>query len=298
MTEQELLEKMQYTTQELLEKMQYTTSCIDNESKETDYSFEKASAGIEIDLPWYVIHSNRTILNQWPTMHCVAYWTTEWVNEENYMLSVDKSYNPISLVNYIRQNLDRTIDQDWTLIENWPKWARKLWWIEVYTYCNTLYDLKRAIAFVWPIATGTNKINWLELKKDWYVAKLWSGWWHFINIVWYDDKKEWFIVENTWWKEWWDNGYYYIPYDIALDVLFNTKISMIVDSEKNTEYTKKLLNNLSNKKMEEIRNNIDLEKAKRAYDNKFWNWLNPREPMSRQEVMAVIQNVIDKYLIK
>jgi hypothetical protein len=51
MTEQELLEKMQYTTQELLEKMQYTTSCIDNESKETDYSFEKASAGIEIDLP-------------------------------------------------------------------------------------------------------------------------------------------------------------------------------------------------------------------------------------------------------
>jgi hypothetical protein len=46
---------------------------------------------------------------------------------------------------------------------------------------------------------------------------------------------------------------------------------MIVDSEKNTEYTKKLLNNLSNKKMEEIRNNIDLEKAKRAYDNKFWN---------------------------
>lgn len=45
---------------------------------------------------------------------------------------------------------------------------------------------------------------------------------------------------------------------------------------------------------EEIRNGIDLEGAKELYDEGVWNGLNPREPMSRQEVMAVLARLNNK----
>ena len=40
-----------------------------------------------------------------------------------------------------------------------------------------------------------------------------------------------------------------------------------------------------------IRNNIDLDAAKQMYDKWYWNGLNPRKPMSRQEVMTVLAKI-------
>lgn len=47
---------------------------------------------------------------------------------------------------------------------------------------------------------------------------------------------------------------------------------------------------------DDIRDNIDLEKAKEAMDNLFWNWLNPRKSASRQEVATMMQRIYEKLI--
>jgi hypothetical protein len=147
----------------------------------------------------------------------VAYWTTAWINEELNIVWSKWDKDPNILVKYIKNNLDSNIDKKWTIIENWSYWARKLWWIESYVFCKTIYDLQKALVLVWPVSSWTNKINWSKLVKNNFIAIPSSGWGHFINIVWYNTKlentiysidwkeyKDYFIVENTWWDTWWN----------------------------------------------------------------------------------------------
>jgi len=47
-----------------------------------------------------------------------------------------------------------------------------------------------------------------------------------------------------------------------------------------------------------IKDNIDLEKAKEAFELWIFNWLNPRQPASRQEVVVMIMNAIEKLVEK
>ena len=242
---------------DFLKSMQNTNTAYDSETKETDIQFEKVSAEVEIKLPDYILHNDWVIVNQGATMLCVAFWTTAWINEELNMLWNKWDKNPNVLAEYIRKNLDADIDKEWTLVENWPIWARKLGWSEAYTYCKTIYDLKKALVLAWPISTGTNKINWTNLRKNNFIAVPGSGWWHFVNIVWYNTKlenavysadwkeyKDYFIVENTWWDTWWNKGRYFIPFEFALEILFNTKISNIVNSKLNKDYASKILANI------------------------------------------------------
>jgi len=45
--------------------------------------------------------------------------------------------------------------------------------------------------------------------------------------------------------------------------------------------------------VDKIKDNIDIEKAKTAMDNGFWNGLNPRQPASRQEVATMIESMYE-----
>lgn len=40
---------------------------------------------------------------------------------------------------------------------------------------------------------------------------------HAVVIVGYDDSKQWWIVRNSWGESWGDKGYFYMPYQYALD---------------------------------------------------------------------------------
>lgn len=40
---------------------------------------------------------------------------------------------------------------------------------------------------------------------------------HAVEVVGYDDSKQWFIVRNSWGKKWGDKGYFYMPYAYLLD---------------------------------------------------------------------------------
>lgn len=52
---------------------------------------------------------------------------------------------------------------------------------------------------------------------------------------------------------------------------------------------------IKEKTMDEvIKSNIDLSGAKDMFDKWYWNGLNPRQPMSRQEVMVVLKRILDK----
>ena len=44
---------------------------------------------------------------------------------------------------------------------------------------------------------------------------------------------------------------------------------------------------------DEIKDNIDLDAAKEMFEKGYWNGLDPRKPMSRQEVMTVMKRILD-----
>lgn len=259
-----------------------------------------------------VLLSDWKVLNQWPTNWCVAVWTTDWVNNGASVIWLPANKEYKTLVDYIRSNLDDKIDERWTYIKNWPIWARKLWWIKWFSYIKTIDEIKKALTYWLSVETWTNSVSWSATRNNNYIAVLWNWWGHHMNICWYEENKtivwkDWreytwyFIIENSWWDRWWDSWYYYVPFEYAQKVFFITKISMIVDVDKNKEYAEKMLQKLEqeikNKNIkteaEIIRDNIDLEWAKAMYNLGYWNWLNPRDNMSRQEVMTVLYRVLE-----
>ena len=253
-------------------------TCRDTEvADERDIHFEEVWGSIEVELPEYVKMDNGNVLNQWATMLCVAFGTTEWVNESRNTLGFKWDKNPNTLAWYIRTNLDPNIDKDGTLIENWPKWARKLAWIEIYNQVNTIEEMKKCLYLGMCIAAGTNKLSWTATRKNNYIATLGKWGWHFINIVWYNtstDKtvvwvdgreyKDYFIIENTWGNKWGDNGYYYLPFEYALDVLFRTKKAMLIEEAANRKYAAELLANA--KKILEEKKVSPVEKKYEFFD--------------------------------
>ncbi len=250
-----------FNEEKFLEEMNNVTTALDSEATPSDIQFEEIAAWVEIDLPDYVLHNDWVILNQGPTNLCVAYWTTAWVNESLHMLWFKADKNPNTLTWYIEKNLDPEIRAKWTYVINWEKWARKLWWIEIYSFLKTIDDLKRSIALLGPVLSWTNKIDWSALRKNKFVAVPGNWGWHKINIIWYNtlienavysvdgrEYKDYFIVENTWGDKWGVKWRYYIPFEYAIEILFRTKVSIVINKELNRKYAAKILENIEKEK--------------------------------------------------
>lgn len=302
MTEQNLLEFDKY--------LDNNTTALDGELDDKAILFWDIAG--DVLLAESVLLTDNQVLNQWATKWCVAVGTTDGVNNGLATVGLPAWKNFVDLVNYIRDNLDDQIDNRGTWIKNWPIWARKLWWIKWFSYITSIDDIKKALTYWLSVASGTNQLSWSETRKNNYVAVLWDGWGHHMNIcgyeenwvvVWADGReyKWYFIIENSWGDKWWHSGYYYVPFDIAEKTFFNTKISMVVDTLKNSEYAKEILKKLEDEiekknittEKEIILQNIDIEEAKKMFEAGFWNWKRPRDPMSRQEVMTVFGRLLD-----
>lgn len=264
-----------------------------------------------------VLLSDGHVLNQWPTNWCVAVGTTDWVNNGLATVWLEAGKKFIDLVNYIREKLDDQIDERGTWIKNWPTGARKLWWIKWFSYLDGIQDIKKALTYWLSVESGTNKLSWWATRKNNYIAVLGTGWGHHMNICWYEENKTivwsdgreytgYFIIENSWGDQWGDAWYYYLPFEYADDVLFNTKISMVVDKVKNTEFAKDMLKKLEDQienknitsEKEIILNNIEFDLAKEFFERWYTNWKNPKDPLSRQEFWLVMEKVLRENNLK
>lgn len=277
---------------------EFLNTAIDTASDPRDIKFDEVVGDVELELPSRVLLNDGTVLNQGATKHCVAFWTTNGVNEGRNFLGFSSDKKPDTLVNYIKSKLDPKISERGTYIVNGPKGAKALGWIEWYTQTDTLEEIKKSIFCGLPIATGTNKLSWTKTKKAWNVAVLWAGGGHFISVVWYDDNLTradvngkaytWFlIVENTWGSSWGDSWLYYIPYEIWDKVLFNTKKNLIVNKNKSRKFLETILDNL--RKEQEKRNVKPAEVQKYAYFNDDAYSLNTE---NSKNLFSVLQNVL------
>lgn len=87
-----------------------------------------------------------------------------------------------------------------------------------------LDEMRKVLASGYPIVGGftvydsfesesTNKTGIVSMPKE--SEKILGG--HAVMLVGYDDAKKWFIIRNSWGKNWGDKGYYYMPYDYWTD---------------------------------------------------------------------------------
>lgn len=256
---------------------------------ERDYEYWKVfESEIKLwsELPSKVLLDNVEYQNQWletvTKMMCVYYSTWHWSNEENFLEWSDVRINNkdfwLKALDLGRLDVDAG-----ALVSNWPKTARDLWYIKGWALIKTVDDAKHSIFKKRPIVVWSNQIKWSLWYNDPFV--LWGdSWsWHAILIIWYDDDyMGWcFILKNSYWSERYDNWKMYLKYT-DFNLLFTSKYSLIDQEDPILEYKKQIMEN------------IDLEKAKEMFEKWYWNWKNPRDPMSRQEVMTVLWRILDE----
>jgi len=241
------------------------------------------------ELPSKVLLDNVEYQNQWleeiTKNMCVFYSTWHWSNEENFLEWSDVRINNKDL--WLKAlELGRLDVEKGAMVSDWPKTARDMWLIKWWALIETVDEAKHSIFKNRPIVVWSNKIKW----SLWYKAPfvLWgNSWsWHAVLIIWFDDNYEgWcFIIKNSYWPEKYDHGKFYLKYT-DFNLLFGWKFSLIDQEDQILSYKEKIMEN------------IDLEWAKKQFKKGNWNWLNPRDPMSRQEVMAVMYRQDEKNLI-
>ena len=170
------------------------------------------------------------------------------------------------------------LDPDkWAFVSSSPKLLQQLGYIESYWNCNSIEDIKLALFNKKPIQTWSTRIDRIKTRANDSVVVEWSTYWHSFFICWYDDDKQRFILENSYWSEAYIEWYFFLNYS-DFNLLFVSKYIM-------TDKTVEEYN-------EEILNDIDLANAKLFYLRGYTNGLEPRTPRNAQEMWATFEVVI------
>ena len=171
----------------------------------------------------------------WNYSACWSYWTIQWVNAMYYVKWSEINYTPKKLWNkMIEKKLGGTWGSYW--IDN-IKLAKEEWYIDLYYYTDTLLDILNAIYRHNWVVSGSQKI-WRTATKNsnWEVKELGTYDWHFFTIIGWDKNKiiwdysPWAIkCKNSFWDSWGDWGYFWIPFDIVAETLFNTRYALVIN---------------------------------------------------------------------
>lgn len=166
-------------------------------------------------------------------------------------------------------------------IISWPKVGTKMGYLDGYAIVSTLEEIKHSIAHKRPVQVGSNKIDWFSANQDngWTVSAG-ASYGHSIILDWYDDIKQQLRIKQSYNK--WDNWHQYLNYS-DLWLLYPTRFSLIDKEDPIISLYKK-----------QIMENITIDSAKQAFEAGIWNWLNPKNPASREEVAAMIFRAINK----
>ena len=204
---------------------------------------------------------------------CVAYSTTHWANILNnieWLWEWDYIAKDFWLKMVELWRLDTKV---WAVILDWPKTAREVWNIDSYFQVKSIDEVKQAIINWHPVVTWSNQLAW---DKVCYEK---PSYWHCVLIIWYNETG--FIIKNSYWKWTYDNWTNLLPYSL-FDKLFYTKLALVDKPNTILQYK------------QQIMANIDLEWAKKLFEAWIWNGQNPKNNMSRQEVMQVIFRILEK----
>lgn len=221
-------------------------------------------------------------LQELTLMWCVYYSSWHWSNELNF-----QEWSDIRILN--KDLCEIAIEKKyldikkWSLVENWPKLLKELWYINWRTLIQTIDEAKHSIINKKPIVVWSKMINWSLWYNDPFVL-WWNSWsWHCVLIIWYNDNYEWwcFIIKQSYWRDRYSEWKQYLKYE-DFNLLFNWKYSIEDTPDPILIYKKNIMND------------INIPKAVEAFENWFWNWKEPTKPASREEVATMMQRVYEK----
>lgn len=172
-------------------------------------------------------------------MSCTGMSATNAVNNSHSIKHIPDRYSGFELFD-IAVDLDLASRVKWAYTIHLIKLAKALKYIIRYYQCNTVQEIKLAIYKGLNVCSGSNKINWQECKYDGLVKRKSTGSGHAFCIVGWDDEKIiWNYIwalkcENSYGKDYMDKWCFRIPYDIAIDVLHNTKKALLTKKTTDT----------------------------------------------------------------
>ena len=131
--------------------------------------------------------------------------------------------------------------------------------------------MKLALISGYALYTGSSNGDWAKVWVTHIYSQKTSFSGHAFCIVGYDDVRKVFVVKNSWWPAWWDNGYFYLRYE---DVHMLYSIYIQLDSSDIDA-------------LRDIRNNLVKLNSLKAKNAGIWNWENPDMLASDREIVAM-----------
>lgn len=245
------------------------------------------------DLKSFIILDNKDIQDQfkdWYNYWCVFYSSSQndnYCNERDWI----KDKTKWSELCEIAEQKDMWDRKSWALLINWPKLLKELWYIKGYAWCNSIELIKIALNKNEPIHCWSNKINWAKTKisKD-KIAVIDKWYWHCFHIIGYNDWDTviyWsriipscvFICKDN--SNNYDNWFFYLRYE-NFNALFTNKVVFINDIKVLDTYKKRIMEK------------ITIEEAKKAFEEKLWNWERPQEQITREECATIVMRALNK----
>lgn len=268
-----------------MENFELFNNWLIDEVKDTDYLFWTDNITISQNKNTIKYEYNQA--EQTRTRNaCVLYWNCGVISDLTwYKFSKEELLEIVDLA----EKSYGWSESWWMAFARWTDCVRN-WW-------NTKFPDKQLITFrldIWSeyfyeaLDKWHSLTVWYKTSRD-YLIDSQDNW----EIQWEDFKKWWWHLVRCYKK--WNN--IRIIDNYSWKKIFNDYINNNLEVlQKNwVFFISAYLYLLKDETMaEEIKNNIDLEWAKIMFEKWFWNWLNAREPMSRQEVMQVLYKILNK----
>lgn len=215
---------------------------------------------------------------------CTLYWALWSAYDNIFSLSADDEYK----LCWMRYNMDDFDRNTWWWLYKWVDLVRKYYKSKWYNYITSItipvwnYDFWKALDKWYRLNIWMKIKEWhIDAINDWIlnIEELWKAnkYWHSLSI-----KKIWdnYLIDNYKWI---------LKHNIIKIEDFKKFISEWIIFK----YAY-LIYNPERDMTKEIRDNINLERAKKAFDEKIWNWLDWDKPATREEVSAMVYSMYEK----
>ena len=260
-----------------MENIEILDSCTDiHDERNIQYSEVVWSIS---DIPSSYFIDYREFQNQaaeWYPYWCVFFSQSMWENEMNFIEWSTVRSTWKELCDYaLKQGLFDP--KSWAMIISGPKVGVALGYLNWYAQVTTLDEIKHSIANNRPVQVWSNQIDWKPIIVQ---EGTWGG--HSIHFVGYDDQTQLLKIKESYGPNKWDWWYQYLRYS-DLWLLFPSKFSLIDKKDP-------LITNYKQK----IMDGINIPAAKTAFENWFWNGLNPTQPVTREEAATMVERCFEK----